>query len=248
MRTILPAHVLSILFIAFAACSSSNLSESSYEGAGRVIAQVSGTKSFNPKISHGRIVEYLLTVSGEAIGEPIVASIGGDASSATFEAIPAGLYKIECSAINENGVKIRAGSSKDVVVTSGEVTEAAIEMEAVPVFANLTKGAVIANTRFFPEIFAGSAEPIELEDEFNGVRLPMMDLSTSSGEIYPDASSGMAAAKFGLLPAGFHVFRVRNLVNGMESEVEVTLLDGSKFTAAPLFTGGDERTVLGGIK
>lgn len=215
---------------------------------GNIVVKVSGAKSFNPNISHGKIAEYVVTISGEPLETPVSMHVGGDDASASFDGLPAGNYKIVCDAINENGLVIKTGITNDVVVSAGEVSDADVEMMAVPVFANVVTGAVVANTRFSPKIFVGSDEPVEIEDEFNGVILPLMDLSNGESEIYPDASNGMASAKFGPLAAGPHKLKVKNVVNGMESEVEVTLVDGSKISAAPLFAGGSSQSVIGGLK
>ncbi len=57
-----------------------SVSTASKGGTGSIKAVVTGSRSFDPNIFHGRIVNYKVTITGEGISEPIVAEFDGAAT------------------------------------------------------------------------------------------------------------------------------------------------------------------------
>jgi hypothetical protein len=231
--------VLVLLFL-FASCGAGVYDrQDSVAKTGSIKAIIIGSQSFNPNISHGKIIQYKVTISGDDFFEPVVETFDGAAESGVIDNVPAGdnrLLKVE--AINQNNIKIREGETRELEITAGEVAEAEVKMESVPVFVNLNDGNIVPNTQFKVRIFSDPAEQITIEDEFNSVTLPLVDANINSAEISPDINSGFADIKPGLLPAGGHNFTVKNLKTGRSATVSIKLTDGTKLISAPLYSGG----------
>ncbi len=215
---------------------------------GSIKAIVTGSRSFNPNISHGFITKYKVTITSDDMETPVEAVFEGTAESGVIEGVPEGENrKIKVEAINSNETKIREGDVAGVEVRSDEVTEAEIKMESVPVFANLADGNAIPNTRFKAIIFSEPGDAVSIEDAYDGSTLPLLDVSTTSIDIQPDASTGIANVSPPLLPAGEHKFTVKNVRTGRLSEVTVHLTDGTKLKPAPLFSASSTAPMrLGG--
>ena len=213
--------------------------------SGAVKATVTGSKSFNPNISHGDIKSYKVTVTSGDMETPIEAFFDGSAGSGVVENVPAGRDRIvKVEAINSNEKIIRAGEETGLVIVAGETAEAQIEMESVPVFANLNDGNAIPNTRFIARVFSDPADSVTIEDEFEGVSLPLFDLNLNDDELRPDMSNGEARFSPAPLPAGEHRLTVKNVRTGRSSTVTVRLTDGTKLRPAPLYSGG----TAGGVR
>ncbi len=201
--------------------------------AGSLAVVVTGAKSFNPRIEHGRIEKYSVTISGEGIEQPISAEFAGDAGSGLIEGVPCGENRsISVEAVNANGVKIRAGEEAGVEV-SGGVNEVAVEMEAVPIFANLADGNSIDNTRLIFKIFSDPTNPVTVEEIYDGEAKQLVDASLNTAEIHLDQSTGLGLMAPAVLSPGNHLFEVRDLVTGRSSLANVLLLDGSRRKGAP---------------
>lgn len=217
-------------------------------GVGSIKAIVTGSKSFNPNISHGLITQYKVTITADDMATPIEAVFEGTAESGVIEGVPEGENrKITVEAINSNEAKIREGETEGLEVKSDNVTETEVKMESVPVFANLSSGNVIPNTRFKAVVFSEPGDAVSIEDAYDGATLPLLDIATTSTDIQPDTSSGIANISPPLLPAGEHKFTVKNARTGRLSEVTVRLIDGTKLKPAPLFSASSNApTRLGG--
>ncbi|MBI2092227.1 MAG: hypothetical protein HYY43_01780 [Deltaproteobacteria bacterium] len=230
---------IACLFVLFASCGA-DFSDWQSSGAetGAVKAIIIGSQSFNPNISHGKIVQYKVTISGSDFSEPIVKTFDGAEESGIIEGVPIGDNRaLKVEAINQNNIKIREGEAEGLEITAGEAAETEVKMESVPVFANLNDGNIIPNTQFKVRIFSDPAEQIEVEDEFNGMILPLADADLNSAEIFPDISSGFADIKPALLPPGGHNFTVKNVNTGRTAAVAIRLTDGTKLISAPLYSG-----------
>lgn len=199
---------------------------------GLVKAIISGARSFNPSISHGKIVQYKITVSGEGF-ETIEAIFDGDAESGVIDGVPSGVNRlVHVEAINQNNVKIRDGEAIADVEPS-VITNVSIKMESVPIFVNLADGNVIPNTQLVVKVFADPSSTVIVDDDFEGVELPLLDISTAQTEIVPDISTGLAKISPPLLPEGTHVLTVRNNSTGLASSISIRLTDGEKLKPAP---------------
>jgi hypothetical protein len=217
-------------------------------GAGSIKAIVTGSKTFNPNISHGFIKQYKVTITADDIETPVEAVFEGTAESGVIEGVPEGENRtIKVEAVNANGANVREGETEGLKVASDDVTEAEVRMESVPVFANLVDGNTIANTRFKAVIFSEPGDAVSIEDEYDGTTLPLLDVATTSTDIQPDANTGLANISPPLLPAGEHTFTVKNARTGRLSQVKVRLFDGTKLKAAPLFSASSNAPVRFGM-
>lgn len=234
-------------FLFFSACGGDipGKSSVSYSGeTGTVKAVVSNSKSFNPSISHGKIEKYKITITAEDIAEPIIAEFEGNAGAGTVENVPSGKgRKLKVEAVNSNSSVIREGDEKDLEILGGEINEVAVALESVPIFANISEGNSVPNTRFIAKIFSDPSDKVKVEDEFQGSSSALMDVSVGSTELLPEASSGIAKFSPALLPVGEHKFIVKNLRTGRFTAITVFLTDGAKLKAAPLYSGGVARLV-----
>jgi len=216
---------------------SSNSSTYSSNNTGTIKAIVTGSKSFNPNISHGKIVKYKITITGEGIEAPVVAEIDGTADSGTVEGVPSGDERtVRVEAINPNELSIRDGEVSGVHVSSGETEDVEITLESVPVFANIKSGASIPNTRFIVRVFSDPKDPVMVEDEFGGSIAAMTDVSTSGIEISPNVVTGIASISPALLSVGEHSLTAKNYRTNRSSNVIVRIIDGTKQKGAPFFS------------
>lgn len=203
---------------------------------GSIKATVTNSKSFNPNISHGKISQYIVTISAEDIIEPIVQVFDGSTESGIIDGIPVGEDRIvRVEAINQNNSKIKEGESYNLEIRPSEVTETEVNLVAVPVFANLNDGNVMPNTRFKAVIFNDGDDPVEIVDDFDGSELPIMDLNSMLTEIVPDLSTGLAIFSPPLLPSGEHKLTAKNLKTGKSTAITIKLVDGVKLMPAPFF-------------
>ena len=223
--------------------------EVSTGGSGAVKAIVLNSKSFSPNISHGQIVQYKVTVSAIDLEVPIVAAFDATAESGVVSGIPVGKNRIvKVEALNQNNAIIRDGETLNLEIKAGTVTEAVVQMLSVPVFANLSDGNSVPNTRFKALVFSDEKNPVSIEDEFDGVALPLFDVSANMAEVYPDISTGLASFLPALLPAGEHKFTARDIKTGRETSVTLYLADGEKRAPAMFYSAGTyHNAVLGSL-
>ncbi len=236
---VLLAMTISIL----SACGGSTPSgnQSTCSGAcGVMKLVVSGSKSFNPDIEHGRIVTYRVTVSGEGIEQPVVAEFDGAATEGVIEGIPIGSDRqITVDAINANGAIIRQGGTGGIEVKGGKTAEVEVTLESVPIFTNLSDNNTIDNTRFIFQIFADPANPVAIEDVTSETATALTDVSTSSAQINLDVNTGAGKMLPALQTAGQHTYKLFDVVTGRSSTATVILSDGTKRRGAPFFATGD---------
>lgn len=227
--------ILPLIFI-FTSCGSGGETFSRAENAIAVI--ILNSKSFNPNIEHARILKYRVSVEGNEIIEPIEAEFPGDAVEGVIENVPAGTGRVvSVTAINANEQTIRAGETCCVEVTDG-VTDVAVELESVPIFANIRDDAFVDNTRLAFQIFSDAGESVVVENASGENNAAVADASTGLSEVVFDTSTGLGRVAPVVMPAGEYKFRVRNLKNGRASEVGVHLLDGERKRPAPFFASG----------
>lgn len=202
-------------------------------GSASLAVTISGAKSFNPSIEHGKVKTYLVTIEGVDIAEPIIAEFPGDADGGLIEGVPAGSdRKISVEAINANDLAIRAGDAQGVEISGGENT-VDVSLDAVPIFTNLADKSFVDNTRLIFRIFSDPDHPVEIKDaaEANSA---LADASTNVTDIWVDKSTGLGRLSPALMAPGEHAFMVSDPSTGRSSTVNVTLLDGTKRRPAPL--------------
>jgi hypothetical protein len=220
--------------------SATSSSQSSCTGpCGVLKLAVTGSKSFNPKIDHGRIVTYRVTLSGDGIDPPIVATFDGGATEGVIDGIPTGSNRqIAVDAINPNDLTIRQGEKADVTVEGGKTADVEVNMEEVPIFTNVTEGSIIENTRLIFQIFSDPTNHVVVEDISNDASAALADISTMATEISLDTSTGLGRMAPALQPTGEHKYKVSDVNTGRSSVVTVKILDGTKRKGAPFVAAG----------
>ena len=239
-----------IVTLVFGSCGGDSNSDwqpaTSGQDTGLIKAVITNSKSFNPNISHGQILQYTITITAEDMA-PIIAAFDGAADSGVVDGIPTGGNRtLKVEAINSNGASIREGIALGLEVVPGGMTEAEVAMESVPVFANLAEGNTLPNTQFAAKVFSDPADPVAVEDEFDGVTLPLFDVSAGGDEVFPDIS-GIAKIVPPLVPAGEHKFTVKNVRTGRHATVTVFLTDGARLKAAPFYSASSNQPTWFGV-
>jgi hypothetical protein len=188
--------------------------------------------SFNPDIEHGKIESYRVVVKASGMGD-VEAGLPGDAKTGVIEGVPVGGGRgVFVEAINKNGIAIYAGEEMGVKVGGG-TTEVHVDMEQVPIFANVSNGAVVHNTRLVFRIFADPSSPVDVVGERGGESFSLSD-SVDAG-IYADESTWLANISPPLLDPGAWRFTCRNSANGRSSSIDVRLVDGRSAVPAPVY-------------
>jgi len=209
------------------------------EATGSVKALVAGSKSFDPNTRHGKIEKYRVVITGDGIAEPIEAIFDGAAGEGVVDGVPSGENRaVAVEAVNANNAIIRAGEASGVAISSGGLTLVRVDMESVPIFANLSDGNSVPNTFFFARIFSEPGSKVVVEDENMGSTAALFNLADGALELLPDASTFLAVLKPALLAPGPHRLTVRNSDTGRSSTVLIDITDGTILKAAPLFGGG----------
>ena len=240
--------LLAILILLFTSCggggSATSSSQSSCTGAcGVVKLFVTGSKSFNPKIDHGRIVSYRVTITGDGIDTPIVATFDGSATEGVIDSIPTGPNKqITVEAINPNDLTIRQGEKSDVTIEGGKTADVEVHMESVPIFTNIADGGIIDNTRLIFQIFSDPASPVKVEDITSDATSAIADISTMATEVSLDTSTGLGRMAPALQLTGEHKYKVFDVSTGRSSVVTVKILDGTKRKGAPFVAAGNSES------
>ncbi len=216
-------------------------SRSACDGACGVLkVAVTGSKSFNPSIEHGRIISYRVTISGAGIETPIVAEFDGTATGGVIENIPVGADRqIVVEAVNANNAIIRQGEQGGVIIEGGNTAEVDVAMQAVPIFTNLADGNTLDNTRLVFQIFSDPANPVAVEDVTGTSSAILADASSTATQINLDVATGLGKMAPSLQPTGQRKYKVYDVVSGRFSEVTLNLNDGTKRRGAPLFATGD---------
>ena len=201
---------------------------------------VKGAQSFNPLIEHGRIVTYRVTVTASELDPPLVAEFSGDAQEGIVSDVPIGNdIKVVVEAINPNGLVIREGEKQNISVEGGKIAEAEVNLQSVPIFANIADGNTIDNTRLVFKVFSSPTSVIVVEEITNDVSAVLLDASTSSSEFNVDATTGLGKMIPELQAPGLHSYKVRDVNTGRSSIISVILTDGTKRKGAPFFGAGD---------
>ncbi|MFA4971591.1 MAG: hypothetical protein WC683_03180 [bacterium] len=223
-----------IALLALLALAGCGAGEFSGAGGGMLAVRVRHAASFNPNIEHGRIEMYRVTVDGEGMERPIVATFDGNAEEGIVSGVPTGDNRtVAVEAVNPNDAVIRAGEAFGVKVNGG-VTEVPVDMEAVPIFTNIASGNTIDNTRLVFKLFSDPSNPVEVLEYEGDEQTALVDASTNLSEIYLDQSTGLG--KFAPLPIrpGKREFEVRDMLTGRSHRAIVLMIDGTHRRPAPL--------------
>lgn len=92
------------------------------------------------------VTQFRVTISGDGIPSPIVATADGSAKRLDVPGIPIGSDRtVLIEAINSSGKVIRRRSIEGVGIQGGKVTPVQTSLSTVPVFLNLKEGAIISS-------------------------------------------------------------------------------------------------------
>jgi hypothetical protein len=232
-------YLILILLIMASGCGVQSKANS---GEGTLSLSVKNSKSFNPNIEHGLIVNYQILITGPGIKTSITTTFDGTATSGKVDGIPAGENReVIVTAINPNQMTIRQGEASGVKIIGGQTTDIDITLESVPIFTNLTDGNTLDNTRLIFKIFADSPSSVIVEKKAEQEFSPLINPATSLAEIKLDVNTGLGQLVPALQPVGAHTFQTRDLNTNRSSQVTITLTDGTKRRPAPLYSAGDRQ-------
>lgn len=185
------------------------------------------------------IKKYVVTISGKGIESPIVKEFSGTEENGVVEGIPSGdARKVEVVAVNSESKPIRRGVTEDVTVDPGPPSSIDVSMSAVPIFVNLKDGNVVPIKRLRFELFSDPEDTLSIEEETNGSKNVLADISSNAAEVTADVTTGLAKFVPNNIDAGEHIFSVVSKRSGYSSSVKVRLLDIGDLRAAPLYNGG----------
>lgn len=188
------------------------------------------TQEFNPNVSHGEIDRYKVTITGSTLIAPIVKYYEAGTTSASFDGFADGAtLTVLIEYINANGLTVRRGQSQTLTITAGQTTAAAVDVNNVPVFANVRDGATVYNNRFVPEVFAPGAIEFQVSDFFNASESILTDVDSglASFSINEDDPTSTLSINVPELSAGDHELTVTDTDTGESSTITVTILEGA---------------------
>jgi hypothetical protein len=231
-----------ILMVWIASCSGKGAT-----GSAMVSLSLRTAQSFNSTVVHGEITRYRVTVTGGNLSAPLVKYFDKTAKEARFDGFPLGtdVYVI-VEYLNVNGVVVRRGRSEAVHIQKGNTTPVEITVNNVPIFANVKDGAIVANDRFVPKVFAPGGIPFQITDNFNGSANVMSDdtnaLTTLS--VSADESTSVMPFHVSLLTTGTHELSVKDPVTGESTTVKVIMVESDRKKALATTAGGNVGSLM----
>jgi len=205
-------------------------------GQARLIVKQSGSKSNEP---YGSIKFFRAFITGDDIESPIIAEFDGSAENGIMDGIPVGSERsVKVEALSSRNQIIRKGISDNITITGGHTSEVEINLDAVPIFINLSDGNVVASTRLRFEVFSDPEDPLSISDSSSGSEEMLFDIATDSSEIISNLDTGLATLWPSLVIAGERTFTIRSGRTGYSSSVTLKVIDGNDIKPAPLFSAG----------
>lgn len=200
------------------------------QNAGFLSLTINENQKFDPNAEHGQIKGYRVTVSGDALGTPLINYYPAGTATARFDGFAHGLtVEVTVEVINDNGTVVRRGRSGNMVIQGGRDNPATIAINNVPIFANVHNGAMVNAERFVPKIFAPGGINFELSDTFGDSTRMLQD------EVTGEATFSVSADDDSVLPvyiprltAGEHSLSVRDPHSGESSSITVNVKDGGR--------------------
>lgn len=241
--------VVSIIAL-MAGCSSGD-GEKAFSGKNLAIT-VSGSRSFNPNIIHGRIDYYLITITAQDLNIPFTQRFGGDSESATMLGIPTGTGRtILIEAYNPNGLVIRRGQREGIDIIPNQISHVEIAMHSVPIFTNIADKSAISGRRLIFEIFGEPGSRLEIQYGEGEAAKVCVDTKTDKALVNTTDEEGL----FTFLPEefeeGIHTFSVSDLDSREASDVTISLFDSTVRPGIAINSGGylkrhgDEMVLVG---
>lgn len=218
------------LGISITSCTGSTSNGLPSSQTGFLSLSLNETQEFNPNVSHGDIDRYKVTITGSTLIAPIVKYYEAGTTSASFDDFADGTtLTVLIEYINVNGLTVRRGQSQTLTITAGQTTAASLDVNNVPVFANVRDGATVYNNRFVPEVFAPGAIEFQVSDFFNASESILSDVDSglASFSINEDDATSTVSINVPELSAGDHELTVTDTDTGESSTITVTVLQGS---------------------
>lgn len=223
-----------ILF--FASCGSGG--GSTHSGGGSVELKIVDSGSMGAEIVDYIPREYVVTITGDGIEDGMTAKFHGDAAEGIIDEVPAGDDRtVAVEAVNSKGVKIKSGAAYAVVVGDDQ-TDVEVEMKYHPIFANLSDGATVENTRFMMKVLADPLSFVRIVaqriDEQGSGEFSISDEPSSDDLFQADDVSWGLAVSPSMIEPGRYRFSAIDDISGLDSSVEIRIVDGRGLMPAPL--------------
>lgn len=229
------------LLTASAACSSGGSGGLEVSGE-NLSLRVTGSRSFNPDIVHGRIDYYQLKITAPDLNIPFVQKVGGQSASASLVGIPAGSNRtLTVEAFNPNGLVIRRGKKEGLSILPGQVSKAEVVMVSVPIFTNIADRSAVSGNRLVFGVFAEPGSTLQIFEA--GGEEPLTD--HPAGSTWVDTQNnteGLFSFNPGALALGSHSFTLRDDETGESSTVALTLYNRTVRPGLGVNSGGVVRS------
>ncbi|HQG13207.1 MAG TPA: hypothetical protein PLT05_02475 [bacterium] len=228
------SYIFMVMF--FASCGAGGGND--YSGGGSV-----GIKIVDHEPSEVELVDYLpneyvVTITGDGIEGGITAKFDGDASEGSIDEVPTGDDRtVAVEAVNARGIKIKSGVAHGVVVGDGQ-TDVEVEMKYHPIFVNLADGGTVENTRFMMKLLADPSSFVRVVaqriDDQNAGEFSVSDEPTADDLFQADKVSWRFAVSPPVMEPGRYRFSAIDDISGLDSSVEIRIVDGRGLMPAPL--------------
>lgn len=186
---------------------------------------ISGSRSFNPNISHGKIDYYLVSVSGSDMEDPVTERVGGNAEGVQVLGIPVGENRtITVEAYNINGLVIRKAVKEGVTIYSDAISSVDVAMHSVPVFTNITDGSAVSMNRLQFGIFGEPGSKLQIINAANEEE-PLVDASLNTTFVDTTNEEGVFQFNPGSLKSGSYAFSVKDIESGASSLIKIGILE-----------------------
>lgn len=190
------------------------------------------------KTSYNTLDKFTVSVSAEDIEEEIIAEFDGESEEGLLSDIPAGIDRtVRVEAVNLQEKVIYQGRKEGVEIVGGEINSVDVELEQVPIFANIKDDASILQSRLKFRLYSSPEDLLVVEKSGQDSISTVFDVSSNAGEFATDITTGLADIVPLETATGRQTFSVRSLKTGLSSSVEINILDADVI-GAPLFSGG----------
>lgn len=243
-----PPHILFFALLVFAGCGGNEATPSGeivFEEAagdvGYIHLNLSNTKNIN--ISElGTITQYKIRIEGEGF-EPKEKILSKESKGVALSGIPVGKKRrVQVFALNRENQILREGLVEGVAIEIGKSLDLEIALEAVPLVVNRREGDFLSNGRLFFHVLTDPKRRIAIRGEsfFHDI--------LSGKESAESDDQGLAKFFPGTIPPGDHSFEIVDVDSGKSSKILLHLWEGQAVRPAPLWAGGSEKSVLGGVR
>lgn len=186
-----------------------------------------------------KVRRFRIIVEGTDLSEPFELALPVETQKTLLADIPEGQTRIlTVEALNLYGEVVRRRRLEGITIDKEIREPIVVSLLTVPLFTNLRDGNVVVVSRL--EIL-GVGEPggrVEIEDQHQGTAEMLVDQSTGQLRL----STSQDLGQFGLVPPslglGLHLFRVRDVETGEQSEKLVRLIPAGSMPGSALTAVG----------